>query len=47
MARLCVQCKQRPALFKYHGKIKADKTHTLCQRCFRDLKNSLRLVRAS
>jgi hypothetical protein len=42
MPRLCAHCRQRPALFKYRGKVKADREHTLCFRCFRDQQNRLR-----
>ena len=39
---LCVACRGRRALFRYRGVVKADADHTLCFRCFRALKNSLR-----
>jgi hypothetical protein len=40
--QLCAACRKRPALFKYRGKVKADRDHTLCFRCFRDQQNRLR-----
>ena len=41
-SHLCVACRGRRALFRYRGVVKADADHTLCFRCFRALKNSLR-----
>jgi hypothetical protein len=41
-SHLCVACRGRRALFRYHGVVKADADHTLCFRCFRALRNSLR-----
>jgi hypothetical protein len=41
-SHLCVDCRERRARFRYRGVVKADADHTLCFRCFRALKNSLR-----
>jgi hypothetical protein len=41
-SHLCVACRARRARFRYRGVVKADADHTLCFRCFRALKNSLR-----
>jgi hypothetical protein len=41
-AHLCVACLERRARFRYRGVVKADADHTLCFRCYRALKNSLR-----
>jgi hypothetical protein len=39
-----MRCKTcgRKALFRVNGKVKTDKQHDLCQRCYRDLINHLR-----
>lgn len=34
---LCLQCQKHRALFRYKGKVKRDKEHTLCFRCFQSL----------
>jgi len=33
--RLCQACRDRKALFRYRGVVKADRDHTLCFECFR------------
>lgn len=33
--RTCVACLEQPALFQYRGRVRADRDHTLCFRCFR------------
>ena len=32
---ICRECFSRPARFRYHGQVRADRDHTLCFRCFR------------
>ncbi len=32
--RLCLQCRKSRALFEFRGRIKRDKDHTLCFRCY-------------
>ncbi len=43
-SRLCVACHQRPARFQYRGVVKADRSHTLCFRCYRSVIDSIRNV---
>ena len=31
----CLACECRRALFRYRGRVRADRQHTLCFRCFR------------
>jgi hypothetical protein len=33
--RACVECRVHPARFQYRGRVRADRDHTLCFRCFR------------
>jgi hypothetical protein len=33
--RACIECRVQPALFQYRGRVRADRDHTLCFRCFR------------
>jgi hypothetical protein len=33
--RACVECRVQPARFQYRGRVRADRDHTLCFRCFR------------
>jgi len=45
--RLCVECQQRPARFRSHGRrsdgrVRADKDHDLCPQCYRGVRNRLR-----
>ena len=42
---LCVVCRQRRAVFRYRGVVKADATHTLCFQCYRRLVDSMRARR--
>jgi hypothetical protein len=42
---LCVVCRQRRAVFRYRGVVKADATHTLCFQCYRSLIDSMRAQR--
>lgn len=43
MRRLCVDCYKRPPKFKApNGQIKTDRSHTLCEQCFRAWRNRTR-----
>jgi hypothetical protein len=42
---LCARCQSRPARFSYRGVVKADRTHTLCFRCYRAALDAVRTVR--
>lgn len=42
--RLCANCGTRPALFRYHGHVKRDRTHVLCFQCYRAVRDSQRLA---
>ena len=33
--KLCNRCRERKARFRYRGRVKADRDHTLCFECFR------------
>ncbi len=33
--QLCTGCRQRPARFQYRGRVRADRSHTLCFQCYR------------
>jgi hypothetical protein len=33
--RLCQACRERKALFRFRGRVRADRDHTLCFQCFR------------
>ena len=33
--RLCQECRDRAARFRYRGTVRADRDHTLCFECFR------------
>lgn len=35
--RLCVLCRERDAKFTFRGRVKRDKDHNLCHRCYRSL----------
>ena len=39
---LCVACRERRSLFRYRGGVRADRDHTLCFRCYRALRDSMR-----
>jgi hypothetical protein len=41
---VCLTCQDRRPRFRYRGIVKADADHTLCFRCYRDLKNRLRMA---
>jgi hypothetical protein len=34
-ARLCILCSRHPAKFTFRGRVKRDKDHDLCHRCYR------------
>ena len=38
----CVGCGVRRSLYRYRGIVKADANHTLCFRCYRALRDSMR-----
>jgi hypothetical protein len=42
--RLCASCGARPALYRYHGQVKHDRTHVLCFQCYRAVRDSQRLA---
>ena len=42
---LCIVCRQRRAVFRHRGIVKADATHTLCFQCYRSLIDSMRAQR--
>ena len=42
---LCAGCKGQPARFQYRGRVRADRDHNLCFRCFRAEVNRLRARR--
>ena len=33
--RLCADCRERNAKFRYRGAVRADRDHTLCFQCYR------------
>ena len=46
MQRMCRNCRKRPALYRSSakhsdGRVRSDKDHDLCFRCFRSLANAL------
>jgi len=38
----CVGCGARRSLYRYRGFVRADANHTLCFRCYRGLRDSMR-----
>ena len=36
--RLCETCRQRKARYRFRGRVRADRQHTLCFACFRSLR---------
>ena len=38
----CLGCGARRSLYRYRGFVKADANHTLCFRCYRALRDSMR-----
>ncbi len=45
LRRQCAECRVRQARFRFRGTVRADRSHTLCFRCFRALNDRLRLSR--
>ena len=37
--RLCTLCKQHDAKFTFRGRVKRDKEHDVCHRCYRSLRD--------
>jgi hypothetical protein len=37
---VCSECGERRAIFIYNGKVRADKSHDLCIRCYNSAMNS-------
>ena len=37
--RLCRTCRQRKARYRFWGRVRADRQHTLCFACFRSLRD--------
>ncbi len=42
---VCRECGQRRSRFQFRGYVKADRTHTLCFECYRNLVNQVRANR--
>ena len=42
---LCLGCRSQRARFRYRGRVRADRDHTLCFRCYRSMCNRLRAER--
>lgn len=42
---LCASCEQRKARFRYRGRVRADRDHTLCFECYRGEINRARARR--
>lgn len=40
--KLCLECGDHRALFRFRGRVKRDFKHTLCFRCFHSLNDSCR-----
>ena len=40
---LCLGCRSQRARFRYRGRVRADRDHTLCFRCYRSLRDRVRL----
>lgn len=43
--RLCVLCKQHDAKFTFKGRVKRDKDHNICHRCYRSFSDRHRAQR--
>lgn len=43
--RLCVECREHRAIFRFRGRLRRDKKHNLCFQCFRSQQDSLRSAR--
>jgi hypothetical protein len=46
-SRLCIRCHEHPAKFRFRGRVKRDKDHTLCPRCHRSLADICRAWRVA
>ena len=42
---VCAGCKEQPARFQFRGRVRADRDHNLCFRCYRAEVNRLRARR--
>ena len=42
---LCLGCRSHRARFRYRGRVRADREHTLCFRCYRSICDRLRAER--
>lgn len=40
---LCLGCRSQRARFRYRRRVRADRDHTLCFRCYRSLRDQVRL----
>lgn len=45
--RLCAECRDHRALFRFRGRVRRDAKHTLCFRCFRSQQDSLRATQTA
>jgi hypothetical protein len=43
--KLCLECGDHRALFRFRGRVKRDAKHTLCFRCYHSLCDTLRAER--
>jgi hypothetical protein len=41
--RLCLNCRLRRARFLYRGRVKHDPRHALCFRCYRAVRDAMRM----
>jgi len=44
-SHVCINCRQRRSLFRYRGRVRADRSHTVCFQCYRALHNVVRALR--
>ncbi len=42
--RMCVECRTRPARYRYRGHVRRDRSHVLCFQCYRAVRDSQRLA---
>jgi hypothetical protein len=40
--KMCVECRDHHALYRFNAKVRRDKKHTLCFRCFQSLRDAWR-----
>jgi uncharacterized paraquat-inducible protein A len=40
--KVCLECKERRARFRFRGVVKWDSDHRLCMRCYRSLRDRVR-----